>query len=54
MIFSFLLNVSAISFDLEVWKKYYQDTLNIIDPHKTLLLAQKYFHLTLTLALISC
>ncbi len=47
IIFSFIANISAISNAAEskTWENYYQNTLNISDPHKTLLLAQKYFQL---------
>lgn len=31
------------------WENYYQNTLNITDPHKTLLLAYKYFQMENTL-----
>ena len=46
-VFSFILNFSSISYASEskTWEIYYQNTLNISDPHKTLLLAQKYFQL---------
>jgi tellurite methyltransferase len=29
----------------KTWENYYQNTLNISDPHRTLLLSQKYFQL---------
>jgi tellurite methyltransferase len=45
IIFSFIVNISSISYATESWGNYYQNTLNISDPQKTLLLAQKYFQL---------
>lgn len=46
-IFIFISNFSFLIYSEEskTWKNYYQNTLNISDPHKTLLLAQKYFKL---------
>src|SRR5262245_12969872 len=45
IIVSLILAVSTISHASELtnWENYYQNTLNISDPHETLLLAQKYF-----------
>lgn len=45
IIVSLILAVSTISYASEFgnWESYYQNTLTISDPHKTLLLAQKYF-----------
>ena len=47
ILFSLIVNFSALSHASEStnWDNYYQNTLNISDPHKTLLLAQKYFQL---------
>lgn len=47
LVFSFIVNFSALIHASEStrWNDYYQNTLNISDPHKTLLLAQKYFQL---------
>ncbi|MFI5344443.1 MAG: methyltransferase domain-containing protein [Chlamydiales bacterium] len=47
VIFSLIANISAIcnAAESKIWENYYQNTLNISDPHKTLLLAQKYFQL---------
>lgn len=47
VIFSFIASISAISHAAEskAWENYYQNTLNLSDPRKNLLLAQKYFEL---------
>lgn len=47
IIFSLIANISVISHasESEGWENYYQNTLNIIYPHHTLLLAQKYFQI---------
>jgi len=46
-IFSIVFNFSSLIYATEskTWENYYQNTLNISDPHRTLLLAQKYFKL---------
>jgi len=47
ILFSLIVNFSALGHASEStnWDNYYQNTLHINDPHKTLLLAQKYFQL---------
>lgn len=47
IIFSFVVNFSSLTYAAEskTWENYYQNTLNISDPHRILLLAQKYFKL---------
>ncbi len=54
ILFTFCAQISANSFNSKYsvlieenessgWKNYYQNTLDITDPHRTLLLAHKYF-----------
>lgn len=43
--FTFFFSHDSFANDARPWEEYYQNTLNFTDPHKTLLLAHKYFQL---------